>query len=117
MRIIKTNLLDFKDDEELLLKIGKLIYDIGSKNEFLSELYSKLLYDLIQNYPYIKNSYSFILADYMMLYDNIHYVEPNVDYNKFCEYNKKNSEIRSHSAFLVNLMIYGLEREEVIVVK
>ena len=108
LEIIKTNLLEFKDDRKLLLKIGKLIYDIGSKNEFLSELYSKLLYDLVTIYPSIKDSYSFILADYMMLYENIHYVEPNVDYNKFCEYNKKNSEIRAHSEFLVNLMINNL---------
>jgi len=40
----------------------------------------------------------------MNLFDNIEYVEPNVDYNKFCKINKDNEKRKSLAAFFVNLM-------------
>jgi len=44
------------------------------------------------------------LNNYITLFDNIEYIEPNVDYNKFCKINKDNEKRKSLSAFFVNLM-------------
>jgi hypothetical protein len=40
----------------------------------------------------------------MDLFDNIEYVEPNVDYNKFCKINKDNEKRKALAAFFINLM-------------
>jgi predicted nucleic acid-binding protein len=42
--------------------------------------------------------------NFMSLFDTIEYVEPNVDYNKFCKINKDNEKRRSLASFFVNLM-------------
>jgi len=42
--------------------------------------------------------------NYMNLFDNIEYVEPNVDYNKFCKINKDNEKRKALASFFVNLM-------------
>jgi hypothetical protein len=40
----------------------------------------------------------------MNLFDTIEYVEPNVDYNKFCKINKDNEKRKALASFFINLM-------------
>jgi hypothetical protein len=42
------------------------------------------------------------------LFANIEYIDANVNYDKFCENNKKNEKRRSLAAFYVNLMTNGV---------
>jgi hypothetical protein len=51
----------------------------------------------------------------MNLFDNIEYVDPKKNYDKFCEYTKMNDNRRAMSLFLVNLMKNNvIEKEEIL---
>ena len=105
---IKNIIQDISCNDEMLLNIGKTVYELGNNNKFWSKTYAKLFLDLIKEYPIMKDSYSLIVNDYITLFDEINYVDPNDDYNKFCEFNKENEKRKGHSLFLVNMMIVGL---------
>ena len=105
---IKNIILDISCNDEMLLNIGKTIYELGNSNKFWSKTYAKLFLDLIKDYPVMKDSYSLIVNDYITLFDNIEYVDPNENYNKFCDFNKENEKRKAHSLFLVNMMSVGL---------
>lgn len=105
---IKTIILDLSCNDNMLLKIGTIIYELGNNNKFWSKTYAKLFFDLTKLYPIMKDSFSLIVNDYTTLFDEIEYVDPNDNYNKFCDFNKRNEKRKSHSLFLVNMMIVGL---------
>lgn len=105
---IKNIIQDISCNDEMLLNIGTTVYELGNNNKFWSKTYAKLFLDLIKEYPIMKDSYSLIVNDYITLFDEINYVDPNEDYNKFCEFNKNNEKRKSHSLFLVNMMLVGL---------
>ena len=91
-----------KDNE--ILKLGTIIFEIASTNRFYSKIYADLYSELINKYDIMKGVFEENLSNYITLFDNIEYVEPNVDYNKFCKINKDNERRKSLSAFFVNLM-------------
>lgn len=105
---IKGIISDISCNDDMLLNIGKTIYQLGNSNKFWSKTYARLFVDLIQDYPIMKDSYSLIVNDYITLFDNIEYVDPNENYNKFCDFNKENEKRKGHSLFLVNMMTVGL---------
>lgn len=92
------------DIEGTLLKMGNCIFEIGSSNKFLSELYSKLYKNLIDEFKFMENICEKNFNAHIQLFDNIDVVVDETDYDKFCEYNKKKEKRRSMSHFLVNLM-------------
>jgi hypothetical protein len=53
--------------------------------------------------------------NFMNLFEVIEYVEPSVDYNKFCKINKDNEKRKALSAFFVNLMNNNIISKEKIV--
>jgi len=89
------------------MKISQTIYDILSNNKFYSDTYAKLYCDLIAKFNWLssifKERYDNILNDYL----NIKYVDPNVNYDEFCENNKVNEKRKSHTMFIVNLAKHG----------
>jgi hypothetical protein len=91
-----------KDTE--ILKLGTIIFEIASTNRFYSKIYADLYSELINKYDIMKGVFEENLNNYITLFDIIEYVEPNVDYNKFCKINKDNERRKSLSAFFVNLM-------------
>jgi len=84
-------------------KIGKTILDMATSNSFNSKTYAKLCSYLSEKYNYIKTIIDTNLNDYMNLFENIEVVDPNVDYNKFCDINIVNDNRRAMSLFLCNL--------------
>jgi len=46
--------------------------------------------------------------NFMNLFDTIEYVEPNVDYNKFCKINKDNEKRKALGVFFINLSLNGI---------
>lgn len=96
------------DIEGTLLKMGNCIFDIGSSNKFLSELYSKLYKNLINEFLFMKNICEKNFNEHVLLFDDFDVVIDENDYDKFCEYNKEKEKRRSMSHFLVNLMNYDV---------
>lgn len=105
---IKTIIKDISCNDDMILNIGKTIYELGNNNKFWSKNYANLFFDLTKLYPIMKDSFSLIVNDYTTLFDEIKYIDPNDNYTKFCEFNKENEKRKSHSLFLVNMMIVGL---------
>jgi hypothetical protein len=87
-----------------MIKVGTIIFEIASTNRFYSKMYADLYSELINNFQIMKDVFQENFNNFMNLFDNIEYIEPNVDYNKFCKINKDNEKRKSLAAFFVNLM-------------
>ena len=90
--------------QEDTLKLLNYIFTTASSNTFCSELYAKLVVDLIAKSSVIKDLFNKNKRDFMNNFDNIEAVDPEKDYDKFCEINIVNERRRASSMFLINLM-------------
>jgi len=98
-----------------MLKLGTIIFEIASTNRFYSKIYADLYSDLINKYSMMKEIFEENFNNFMDLFEVIEYVEPSVDYNKFCKINKDNEKRKSLAAFFVNLMNNNIISKEKIV--
>jgi len=98
------NMMKENVDNDDMTKLGTIIFEIASTNRFYSKIYADLYSDLINKFQIMEDIFQDNFKNFMNLFDNIEYVEPNVDYNKFCKINKDNEKRKSLAAFFVNLM-------------
>jgi hypothetical protein len=80
------------------------IYDIVAGNILYSNIYAKLYQDLITNVSIFKDVLLKRIDAIDERINSIEYVDPDVNYDKFCENNKKNEKLRATGAFYANLM-------------
>ena len=100
---------------EEMIKLGTIIFEIASTNRFYSKIYADLYSDLISKYNMMKEIFEENFNNFMNLFEVIEYIEPSVDYNKFCKINKDNEKRKALSAFFVNLMNNNIISKEKIV--
>jgi hypothetical protein len=93
---------------ENMTRLSGIIFEIASTNRFYSKIFADLYSDLAGKYEMIQATFEQNLKEFTGLFDNIQYVDPNVDYNKFCEINKINEKRKSLAAFYLNLMKNGV---------
>lgn len=93
-----------ESDSENNKKIGKKIFGLLSNNRFLSEIYSELYVELIGKFELFGDILNNYIDDLKISLNNIVYIDPDVNYSGFCDYNKINEERKSLSVFLINLM-------------
>lgn len=97
----------YKENMDNYDKVLTILFTISGNNQFFSEIYSKLHKFLVTN---ISNKEEYFhkvkqyIDDYIENTETIEYVEPEKDYDKFCEYNKKNDIRKSNALFLMNLV-------------
>ena len=103
------------DDDFAIQKIVSLIFEVACINKTQSEVYAKLYRKLVDVYPELKSPIAQFKATYLTSFDNIVYVDPDKDYNKYCEITKENDKRKSISVFLVNLMNHKLMTEDDII--
>jgi hypothetical protein len=101
------NLISVNTDEELS-GIGTNIFEIASSNRYYSKLYAELYATLSTKFEFIKSKYQENFQKFTELFDNIDYVDPNENYDKFCEINKINEKRKSLATFYMNLMFNGV---------
>ncbi len=108
---LKSKIIDniheiMRDDtsSENSTKIVEFIFEIASSNKFYSELYAQLYKELIEHFPVFDNMIEPFLQKYMESIHCIQIVDQNVDYDGFCENNKKNEKRKATSMFIVNLL-------------
>jgi len=99
------NELDASDNTLMnIKKIAQFIFDIASTNKFYGDIYADLYKELVEKFEI----FSTILNDFVSNYNNniytLKYVDSNVDYDAYCEYNKANEIRRATASFLVLLM-------------
>jgi hypothetical protein len=103
------------DDDFTIQKIASLIFEVACINKTHSELYAKLYRNLVDVHPELKSPIAQFKTTYLTSFDNIVYVDPDKDYNKYCEITKENDKRKSISVFLVNLMNHKLMTEDDII--
>ena len=99
------------DEVNILTKIAYLVFDVASINKTFSELYAKLYHELIENNAEFKEHILTFKASYLENFNKIVFVDPDVDYNKYCDVTKDNDRRKNISLFLVNLMNNGLLKD------
>ena len=74
------------------------------KNKFWSELYAILYSDLVKSIPIMYDICNKNFDHFGKMFNNIEYISPDEDYNKYCIINKQNEERKGMSNFLTYLM-------------
>jgi len=95
-------------DGEELARFSSTIFDIASANRFYSKIYADLYSDLSTKYEIMQTAYQINLDKFTGLFNNIEYVDPKVNYDKFCEINKANEKRKALASFYLNLMFNGI---------
>ena len=87
------------------VSVAEDIFNICKNNIFYSELYSKLYYELIINKQLLifKQILDERKSDLTDLYNNIEYIDSEINYDKFCKNNKLNESIKSITTFYAHL--------------
>jgi hypothetical protein len=104
VQLINQVISESKDVEEDTKKVINIIFDIVSSNLFYSALYAKLYKDLIVLFPIFGEKLTDIIAKYKDSFNQIRIVDPNTDYDGFCENVKSNDLRRAMTTFIINLM-------------
>jgi hypothetical protein len=97
-------LIENNTSSEDMSKLSTIIFELATNNRFYSKIYADLFSELITKYKEIKDTFEKNFNSFTELFANIEYIDANVNYDKFCENNKKNEKRRSLAAFYVNLM-------------
>lgn len=102
-------------NEEEFARVSVAIFDIATNIRYYSKIYADLYCDLIQKYEPMRVAFESSFSTFTELFNDISYVDPDVDYNKFCENNEANEKRKSLSTFFVNLMLNGMiDRNKII---
>ena len=91
-------------------------FEIASTNRFYSKLYADLYADLISKFEIMREVFNNSFDKFLEMFTTIEYVDPNVDYDKFCKINSDNEKRKALSAFFVNLMINQIIPDEKIII-
>jgi hypothetical protein len=112
-------IIENKETENIseLMRINKSIFEIASTNKFYSELYALLYKDLINEFECFKENIEPFINEYIDNIQNINYVDPKVNYDKYCDYNKENDKRKAMSAFIVNLSKNDIIEKDIVINK
>lgn len=89
--------------EDDISKMTNMVFDIVSSNGFYSEIYVGLYKHLISDFTFFADKLPDILGKYKDSFNNIVPVDPNLDYDAYCVYTKRNDLRKSMTTFIVNL--------------
>jgi len=93
---------------EQIATISNVIFDIASSNKFSSKTYAKLYASLCSKYEHIKNTCNENVSRFADLFSTIEYVDPDVNYDRYCEVNKINEKRKSIALFYTHLMDWNI---------
>jgi hypothetical protein len=93
---------------EDIKQVSLEIFDIASTNRFYSKIYADLYTKIIKKYDVMRGAFEDSLSNFSELFNIIEYVDPKVDYDKFCKINKDNEKRKALGAFFINLSINGV---------
>jgi hypothetical protein len=109
--IIDKLILENIDSEEMK-RVSSIIFDIASTNRFYSKIYADLYCDLSCKYDIMKDTFKSNFENFVDLFNIIEYIDPKVNYDKFCEINKANEKRKALASFYVNLMFNNIISKE-----
>lgn len=108
LKYVKDN---FNDKYE---KICKEIFKLLSNNFLYSKCYSLIFKNLIEKDDIFRKILDDEISNFDKIFDTLVYISPDENYEKFCEYNKKNENRRSIILFYSNLYLINTIDHEII---
>jgi len=93
-------------DDDLVDKIGFCIFEVASTNKFYSKLYADLYSELVSNFAILRSVLAKSIDTFLSSASDaaaIQYVNPEENYDLFCEMNKQNEKRRSLILFYKHL--------------
>ena len=102
------NIFSNNASSEDIRHVSSTIFEIASTNRFYSKMYADLYSDIITKYEIMKEVFKESLSQFFELFNVIEYVDPSVDYDKFCKINKDNEKRKALGAFFINLSLNGI---------
>jgi hypothetical protein len=96
------------ENQEEMIRVSSVLFEIASTNRFYSKIYAELYSELIHQYEPMKTVFQENFDRFMDLFHHIEYVDPSLDYDKFCKINKDNEKRKSLSSFFINLMSHQI---------
>lgn len=105
---ILANIVLKENNADDTAQVSCAIFDIASTNRFYSKLYADLYCDIITQFDTMRPAFESSLDTFAQLFDVIEYVDPVVDYDKFCKINKTNEKRKALGVFFINLSINGI---------
>lgn len=92
------------DNKENLKKIANFIFSVASTNKFYVDLYATLYVELIEKYDVFQELLLNYLNTYVNTLKDLRAVDPNQNYEQYCQYIKQNEMRRATAVFLVRLV-------------
>lgn len=93
-------------------KIVKFVFDTASSNAFYSEIYAELYKNMIKNFSQFQSKIGDIVINYKKSFEEINPVDPNADYDAYCDFIKENDKRKSMTTFICNLTKYDILESE-----
>lgn len=93
-----------ENKEQDLLRVSNMIFEIASTNKIYSLMYACLYKNLLNKFPFLKQSLDKYLVDYKNNIKTLEYVNPDIDYDGYCAYNKNNDMRKASTLFIINLL-------------
>ena len=84
-------------------KLSKIVFDIVSTNKFFSELYADLYKLLMSKFELFTSILMNNIMNFKNTIDTIYYVDPNKDYDGYCNYTKINDNRKALTLFIINM--------------
>jgi hypothetical protein len=98
------SIIEKMDITEDIKKITELIFKIASSNIYYSVIFAKLYTELISK----KQEFYLVFQEHFDIHtsdiDQLNYVDPNVNYDEYCNYVKRVEHVKSSLMFFINLM-------------
>ena len=94
-------------DTDKYTKIMNCFFKIVINNRFYSEVYVELFIFILNNFILFEEYRNYFVDQYKDLMDEFEYVDPNDDYNKYCEINKLNENRKA----ILTFIIYSIKKE------
>lgn len=101
-----------KESEEDIEKLFQTMMSIIGTNKFFSELYASLFKEWFGMFPILTKHWIPQMEQCKHSIDDIHSVDPNVDYDGYCNYTKINDKRKAYTTFIANLSKKNVISEE-----
>jgi hypothetical protein len=94
-------------DDVTMQKLSKHFFDIVVRDRFLTDIYVDLYLALIECFPSFENQFAERVIIYRATIDHMQYVDPQKDYDGYCNYVKFNDQRKAMTLFIIQLFKKG----------
>lgn len=108
---ILDKLTDVASHEDML-SVCKNIFEISSSNKFYAHIFAKLLANIIRKYNVMKNVFYKNYNNFMDYFKEFEYIDPDEDYDGFCDLNLRNEKRRAYTSCVAHLVLEDIIPKE-----